>query len=305
MFSRLRSRLGVPGVLAIIALVFAMFGGAYAASGGESQNRTGGKTDEATASANGKRGPKGPKGAKGAKGDPGAAGAQGSAGPTGAQGPEGKQGPQGATGADGKSVVTGNATVGECPAGGATVEVANEPGTKKKICNGKTGYETFLPSEATETGTWTLGSLPSTAAPTPGTFNPGVMVSVSFPIPLEEAIEEGHTHFIDTAGKEVQLVEENLEFKFKVVDQATPKPCPGTAAEPLAEPGEFCVYEGLLAGGPKIASQLIGSGAAPSNPIPGIGGGVTGTTGAIMSASFEATPTGDFYGWGTWAVTAS
>ena len=32
MFSTLRTRFGIPGVISVIALVFAMFGGAYAAS---------------------------------------------------------------------------------------------------------------------------------------------------------------------------------------------------------------------------------------------------------------------------------
>ncbi len=49
MFSTLRTRFGIPGVISVIALVFAMFGGAYAAS-----NSSGG--GKATASRQGQAG---------------------------------------------------------------------------------------------------------------------------------------------------------------------------------------------------------------------------------------------------------
>jgi hypothetical protein len=92
MFSTIRRhlRLSPAGVVAVIALVFAMAGGAFAAN-----NNGGGR---ATASAKAKRGPKGPKGATGA------AGAQGPAGPA---GPAGGAGPKGATGAEGATGATG------------------------------------------------------------------------------------------------------------------------------------------------------------------------------------------------------
>jgi hypothetical protein len=96
MLSPLRNRFGIPGVIAVIALVFAMFGGAYAAS-----NKDGGK---ATASAKAKRGPRGP---KGPKGDPGPAGPQGSAGPAGAPGKDGAAGRSGPPGPEGSPWTAG------------------------------------------------------------------------------------------------------------------------------------------------------------------------------------------------------
>jgi hypothetical protein len=51
MFSTLRNRFGIPGVISVIALVFAMLGGAYAAN-----NSSGG--GKATASAKVKKGPR-------------------------------------------------------------------------------------------------------------------------------------------------------------------------------------------------------------------------------------------------------
>jgi hypothetical protein len=132
MFSTLRNRFGIPGVISVIALVFAMFGGAYAAS-----NSSGG--GKATASAKAKKGPKGPKGATGPAGP---AGAQGPAGPAGAKGDAGANGaagPQGPAGAAGATGVTGK-TGPEGPVG---------PACPTGPC--------FLPSEATETGVWGVG----------------------------------------------------------------------------------------------------------------------------------------------------
>ena len=90
MFSTLRNRFGIPGVISVIALVFAMFGGAYAAS-----NSSGG--GKATASAKAKKGPKGPKGATGPAGPAGAAGPAGPAGPKGDAGATGTKAPMEAT----------------------------------------------------------------------------------------------------------------------------------------------------------------------------------------------------------------
>ena len=67
MFSTLRNRFGIPGVISVIALVFAMFGGAYAAS-----NSSGG--GKATASAKAKQGPRGKTGKTGPAGPAGPAG---------------------------------------------------------------------------------------------------------------------------------------------------------------------------------------------------------------------------------------
>jgi hypothetical protein len=91
MFSTLRTRFGIPGVISVIALVFAMFGGAYAASNSSNAGK-------ATASAKAKKGPRGPKGATGPAGP---AGAQGPAGPAGAKGDAGANGSNGAAGATG------------------------------------------------------------------------------------------------------------------------------------------------------------------------------------------------------------
>jgi hypothetical protein len=177
MFSTLRTRFGIPGVISVIALVFAMFGGAYAAS-----NSSGG--GKATASAKAKKGPRGP---KGPKGDTGPAGPQGPAGPAGAKGDAGSPG---SPGANGKSV----ALINEEPAGcaseeGFTYEVEGS-GEENEVCSGEEGPEgalgtagTTLPSEATETGVWGGGY------PEDGTGASKRFYPISFPIPLADAPE--------------------------------------------------------------------------------------------------------------------
>ena len=159
MFSTLRTRFGIPGVISVIALVFAMFGGAYAAN----NSTSGGK---ATASAKAKKGPKGPKGATGPAGP---AGAQGPAGPAGAKGDAGANGSNGGAGATGPTGAAG--AKGATGAAGAT---------------GATGFSGFtekLPAGKTETGIWagTVGRVPTSE---------GATVPISFPIPLSQGSSE-------------------------------------------------------------------------------------------------------------------
>jgi hypothetical protein len=241
MFSTLRTRFGIPGVISVMALVFAMFGGAYAATNGSS----GGK---ATASAKAKKGPRGPKGATGPQG------------PAGPQGPKGDTGAPGTPGKDGTSVANSTEPAGpNCKAGGTKLV-----GTSTTYaCNGEKGATGAtgkkgdpwtvggtLPEEATETGAWAFG----TGAAVPE--GEVLRVSISFPIPLAaelteaEAVTcvpncaaESHIHFINQEGKEVTAaspIEEGLV--------ENPPHCDGTAAAPSADPGHLCVYTGSLVG---------------------------------------------------------
>ena len=168
MFSSFRNRFGIPGVISVIALVFAMLGGAYAASDD-------GGSGKASASAKGKPGPRGPRGKPGPAGPQGpagprapqaprvtpaqpapterrAAGATGPTGATGATGPTGKTGPTGATGATGPTGVCG-------------------------------GAPCILPSGVTETGTWTM-------------HKDILVTELSFPIPLPAPISNLNTETV-------------------------------------------------------------------------------------------------------------
>ena len=161
MFSLLKNRFGVPGLIAVIALVFASIGGAYATS-----DNSGDATASAKKAKKGPRGPRGPRGPAGPAGPQGPAGAAGPAGPAGLKGADGADGaagpagPKGLTGAQGPAGPAG-------PAGPTGSE--GSPWTA-----GGT-----LPSGETLTGVWR----------TPHGAEVGsVIVPISFPLPLQTAL---------------------------------------------------------------------------------------------------------------------
>lgn len=161
--ARGRLRPGPAMIVAVVALVFAMVGGAFAASGGSDSG--------ASVSAKAKKGPKGPRGAKGAPG---------ATGPVGAPGAKGDPGAAGTSGKDGVSVTSSTISTSSAVCnhqGGSEFTSANGATT---ACNGATGFTEVLPSEQTETGSW--GAREG--------LEPGaVFVPISFQIPLEEAPE--------------------------------------------------------------------------------------------------------------------
>ena len=224
MFSLLRNRFGIPGVISVIALVFAMFGGAYAAS----DNSGGGK---ATASAKGKPGPRGPRGKTGPAGPAGPAGAQGAAG---ANGKDGSNGTDGAPGKDGEDGVSAEGT-----SFGPTEEPLSEPceenggvefqsaGPDTYACNGEEGSPWTvggtLPSEETETGAWFAN----------GTGATGATTAISFPIPLASALPGTSVRVITTSSTAAE--------KEKCDDGVGTA---GSTSNPEADPGFLCVFVG-------------------------------------------------------------
>jgi len=271
MFSTLRTRFGIPGVISVIALVFAMFGGAYAAS-----NSSGG--GKATASAKAKKGPRGPKGATGPAGP---AGAQGPAGPQGAKGDAGANGAPGATGATGlagtsvtnTALAKGNVN---CPEGGAEFKVGS--GAPTRACSGSpwTAGGT-LPSGQTETGTWSIAY--------PGGTFAEFTVPISFPIPLKEA---GEAFFFTSEQVE------NQEFEVAGKDTGCRWGLFEVNAKPEAKKtGTLCVFS-------QEYSTLNETGIhPPGEPLePGFGpaGGLVNMNRTNAAAQSIA--------YGVWAVTA-
>jgi hypothetical protein len=82
----IRRNLSLPTAISVVALVFAMSGGAYAAKSYVTGSAKSSKSKTA------KRGPKGPKGKQGPQGPKGDTGLQGPKGDTGSQGPKGDTG---------------------------------------------------------------------------------------------------------------------------------------------------------------------------------------------------------------------
>jgi hypothetical protein len=205
MFSTIRGRLrhSPMGVIAVIALVFAMVGGAYAAGGGLSAKQK----KEVKAIAKSFQGT-GPAGAQGPAGAAGPAGPAGAAGPAGKDGANGATGATGATGAKGAAGTPGtNGSDGENGATGAT-----GPEGSPWTAGGT------LPSGKSEYGLWEF-TVPAVVK---------VRTVASFPIPLKEEVTANRIKRGEGEGEG----EENL-----------PEGCSGTYLAPVAAPGHFCLFE--------------------------------------------------------------
>lgn len=210
MLKSLRARFGAPGIAAVIALIFATTGGAYALSSGGSAERAAkaggkvkckakikGKKAVVTCPAKKLRGPAGTRGLRGPEGP------QGPEGPAGPQGPEGPQGPQGPEGPEGPQGPPG-------PPGADGADGA--PGSPWTLGG-------VLPPGETETGTYAITG-------TAEDDEYGVLAPISFPIPLAEELPASNVHFVSSPTAE----------------------CDGTLENPTADPGHLCVYQGALIG---------------------------------------------------------
>ena len=281
--------INATSIVAFIALLLAMSGGAFAINGSTkavastkpamtafatvSKGKSKGKK---TSSSKGPRGEKGAMGAAGAAGPEGKTGPAGSVGPTGSVGPEGKTGPEGKegkTGTAGVSVTTTqlSAKSPACSEGGVELTASNG---KSHVCNGATGYTAVLPENATETGTWSVGIQGSGGSPLH-------LVSISFPIPLK-AVEKK-----DQNPRKPVISASGVHY----VEYGKPTTeCPGAPNEPEALAGNLCIYED-----PSIEVAFVGT------LFPGGGGSGVASAGTILELETKAESSN---GYGTWAVTA-
>ncbi len=296
MFRAIRRHLTPSTLMAFVALVFALTGGAFAATGGAgggggvggSGGGGGGGSSAGTVAAaskvksKGKAGPRGPAGPRGAVGPAGPVGAAGPAGPAGAQGPQGSQGPAGSNGSNGEPGAPGASVASKAFAG--TREKCKEGGSEFTVgsthtyaCNGEKGVihpgET-LPAGASETGEWST-IYTASAAKQPMTS------AISFPIPLSAAPE---AHYI--GANEELAGQENESPAIKE------KKCGGNFEAPEAASGNLCVFSEQE----KDASEYLFEGIFPSEHL-----FFTSVRGTVVGVdSIEA---GEVTALGSWVVT--
>jgi hypothetical protein len=233
MSQKLRGKMTYANVVATMALVFAMTGGAYAASKiiiTSTKQIKGSVLKQLE-----KQGPKGAQGAAGPQGSPGA------------QGPAGAAGTAGTAGTNGISVTSVESktkAIGPCQQGGSEFVAAS--GTTY-ACNGKdgeTGFTKTLPKGQTETGAWFLQM-----AEAPG-IKGFAGTAISFNIPLEAALTESQVFYIEPGA-------------------TAPPQCPGSAEEPKAAEGDLCVYANVQE---ELLPNAIGVIHDPSMPLGNVKG---------------------------------
>lgn len=314
MLSFIRKQLSATNLMVVAALIFAMAGGAFAATGG-GKGHVHAAGHHGHASKKGKKGkkgknvgPRGPRGKQGPAGPAGETGPAGPAGPAGPTGPAGKNGTNGvngkdgAPGKDGASVKLVSEEAANCEnEEGLTYEIEGS-GEANEVCRGPEGSPWTaggtLPKDATETGSWALEGVNSG-----GEYGNAIM-TISFPIPLEAAVTVANTHVVG-------IKEWKKEASKTVPAGCTVEGVEGTPSEPLAAEGAFCFYVGYSkahsgspGNGEFLAGLLEGSSAAKvfKNPATfattGVGP-VIQPTGSVMELEPEL---GEYAG-GTWAVT--
>jgi hypothetical protein len=206
MFSRILKRVNYANVAATLAVLFAMTGGALAASKYVITSTKQIKPS-VLAQIKGKNGAPGKDGAPGAQGPAGLAGAQGTKGANGSNGVNGSNGTDGKAGTTGPKGTTGaNGVTGASGATGPT---------------GQSGFTEVLPSGKTETGVWSASRKNLIEEEI-------ISIPVSFPIPLSSASPKAFIfNHADTAA-------ENFGTSG----------CAGTLTKPTAPKGVLCIYTG-------------------------------------------------------------
>ncbi len=298
MMSYIWRHINATSIVAFIALIFAMTGGALAVNGTKAiasarpkaAVATAAKTKSKSKSKTSPRGPAGPKGATGATGPAGTTGPTGSTGPAGPQGSPGTSGTNGTngTGTNGQSVTSTefSGEKGKCKEGGSEFTSASG---KAYACNGSpwTAGGT-LPSDKTETGAWSISVDKESKA----------IGAISFTIPLAKALGAAEVHYVNETGTEQVTFTGPPSYEFKLESTAS---CPGTAAEPAATPGNLCVYQRWAEGVENISgftkAFIYPANDNPLELIPGAA--MTGALVALKSAEVESV-----FASGTWAVTA-
>jgi hypothetical protein len=279
-YRSLHDRMGTAGmIVAVVALVVALTGTAFAAAG-----LNGTQKNEVKAIAKQYAGKRGPKGPKGAKGDPGAQGPQGNAGTNGTNGTNGNNGATGAKGATGEAGAkgatgaTGAGTAGTTGATGAT-------GAGTTGATGATGSPWTaggtLPVGATETGTWTQVMGSEEEGEALGSESP-----ISFPIPLAANISFLNVKTIPKGGTVPAQCDDGVGT-------------PAGPAHPEADSGFLCIF---VARGNTEAVSAKKAGASNETGS-STAGAILRAAGGTANAGPNGTASPGEVQWGTFAVT--
>lgn len=237
LLKRLKRRAGANGpglTVAILALIVALSGGAFAAGNG------GGATASKTKVVKGPRGPKGAKGAPGATGPTGSQGPVGAPGAKGDKGDKGDQGIPGTPGADGSGVTVTEIPTGEpecAEQGGALVEEEGSP-PGVEVCSGEKGAKGdpgdpwtaggTLPANGMLTGTWMVSGSSGT-----------VTTPLIFPIHLAGNLVPANVYYGNGEEEEIEVspgVKEPTPFR---------QHCENAGLNPEVKAGNsrtLCVY---------------------------------------------------------------
>ncbi len=269
MLSFIRRQLSVTNLMVVAALIFAMAGGAFAASsGGNNHAHQAGQTPKGRHN-QGTVAKRGPRGLRGATGPEGKQGPEGQPGPHGERGPIGETGATGAKGAPGKNGTNGKSVAaaeelpgGNCAEGGTNFEVE---GTliKHYVCNGVKGANgangesvkmTPLPKGnaiCKEGGEeLTVGQAKGYACngeAGAGAGGSGVLEKgetergtwdANAPVEATSTIHLGFTHV--TYPRPTRVVPKVVVVKQSETAHETE--CPGTAKAPRAAEGYLCLY---------------------------------------------------------------
>jgi len=296
MFSRIHRRFGMAGLaISILALVVALAGGAYAASGGLTNHQK----KEVKKIAKKFAGKRGPKGAPGAPGVTGPVGPQGPAGPKGDQGLKGDKGdigPQGIPGEDGENGINGKSVTlasepagAECAAGGTKVEVEGLPASKKFVCNGKEGEK----GEQGEEGSpWVAGTAPHR-----------VILKGTWAIPYYNAAAAGDeipaaiTTGVPIVGQNIFWVARGAGIDNGGNEALAAELCPGTAEAPTVDK-TVAEADGIGAG--CIYAQSL-TNLSPPEAFNGLAW-TLGESGGGVVGLFKSTAAGAAHGYGSWAI---
>jgi hypothetical protein len=297
MRKKLTEPFGKAGLtVAILALVMALVGGAYAAGGlTKSQEKQVTKIAKKYA---------GKSGAPGATGPAGTNGTNGTNGKDGAPGAKGENGTDGTDGENGKSVVS--VTASGCTAGGFGYEIEGSL-VKHSVCNGEEGEAGEDGENVTNTA---ISANPANAhckeggaelkvgAGTPTYACTGSPWTAGGTLPANSTEEGAWAFTVAAENNEFQkyLGRAGISFGIPLASEPTTvllkegeggtTECPGTAEEPKAKSGFLCVYTELAAG---LNQALLGASGSKFGAIVGFTGIQASEQGGMAFGSWAVT----------------